>query len=276
MKYIQLSRSNLLKTAAAIAAVLTFAQYSMAAKTSAQTQPACASTNVVCDGDQQAKQDRVALKENDRIVFLGDSITAAGPKPGGYITLASEAIAKAYPDLNIKLIGAGKGGHKVPNCQKRLDRDVLQKNPTIVFIYIGINDVWHWTHPKVIARGRTGTTPEDFESGLRDMIAKINDVGARVILCTPTVIGEKHDGTNPDDVKLDQYSDISRKVAKDTGSQLLDLRREIIAYLQANNPQNLDSGILTDDTVHMNAAGNRFLAQQVLEALNVPVANSGK
>ena len=144
------------------------------------------------------------LKKNDRIVFLGDSITAAGARPGGYITLSAEAIAKAYPDLNIELIGAGIGGHKVANCQQRLDKDVLQKKPTIVFIYIGINDVWHWTHPRVVARGKKGTTPEDFESGLRDMIQKINDIGARVILCTPTVIGEKPDGTNPDDERLDR------------------------------------------------------------------------
>ena len=182
------------------------------------------------------------LKKNDRIVFLGDSITAAGARPGGYITLSAEAIAKAYPDLNIELIGAGIGGHKVANCQQRLDKDVLQKKPTIVFIYIGINDVWHWTHPRVVARGKKGTTPEDFESGLRDMIQKINDIGARVILCTPTVIGEKPDGANPDDERLDQYSDISRKVATETSSQLLDLRKGFITYLKEHNSKKRQRG----------------------------------
>jgi lysophospholipase L1-like esterase len=217
-----------------------------------------------------AKQ--AALKKNDRIVFLGDSITAAGPRPGGYITLSAAAITKTYPDLNIELIGAGIGGHKVPDCQKRLDKDVLQKKPTIVFIYIGINDVWHWTHPKVVARGKKGTTPEDFESGLKDMIKKINGVGARVILCTPTVIGEKHDGTNPDDKKLDEYAGISRKVAKETGSQLVDLRKGFIAYLKEHNTKNATEGILTSDTVHMNPAGNRLIAKFVLEALQVPAS----
>ncbi|MDB4548933.1 GDSL-type esterase/lipase family protein, partial [Akkermansiaceae bacterium] len=119
-----------------------------------------------------------ALKKNDRIVFLGDSITAAGARKGGYITLSSQAIAKAYPELKIELIGAGIGGHKVPDCQKRLSKDVLQKNPSIVFIYLGINDVWHWTHPAVVARGKKGTTPEDFENGLKEMILKINKAGA--------------------------------------------------------------------------------------------------
>ncbi len=211
------------------------------------------------------------LKEGDRIVFLGDSITAAGVRPDGYITLADKAVQLAYPDLGVELIGAGIGGHKVPNCQQRLDRDVLQKKPTIVFIYIGINDVWHWSHPRAVARGKKGTTPEDFESGLRDMIAKINEAGARVIICTPTVIGEKADGTNPDDEMLDQYSDISRKVAKDTGSQLLDLRKGFLAYLKQHNPDQAEKGILTSDRVHLNAQGNRLVSELVLEALHVPV-----
>ncbi|MDF1711554.1 MAG: hypothetical protein P1U90_04905 [Akkermansiaceae bacterium] len=68
-----------------------------------------------------------ALKKNDRIVFLGDSITATGERKDGYITLSSQAIAKAYPELKVELIGAGIGGHKVPDCQKRLSKDVLRK-----------------------------------------------------------------------------------------------------------------------------------------------------
>ncbi len=211
-----------------------------------------------------------SLKMNDRIVFLGDSITAMGAKENGYVTLTSQAIKQAFPDLGIEVVGAGISGNKVPNCQARLDRDVLQEDPTVVVIYIGINDVWHWTNPSMVAKGRKGTTPGKFDSGLRDMIAKINGVGARVLLCTPSVIGEKPDGTNPSDKMLDEYADISRKVARETGSQLLDLRKAFIDYLKAHNPENAERGILTRDGVHMNAAGNRFLSAHILGALNVP------
>lgn len=206
------------------------------------------------------------LKKQDTIVFLGDSITAAGVRADGFVTLTSQAIAVAYPDLEIKVIGAGISGHKVPDCQKRLDRDVLKKNPTIVLIYIGINDVWHW-------KNNRGTTKEDFEAGLIDMIAQINAAGARVILCTPTVIGEKTDGTNKFDKMLDEYADISRKVAKETGSQMLDLREKFMAYLKKNNADNVEKGVLTRDTVHLNTEGNRFLSGLVLDALNVPQVN---
>jgi len=152
----------------------------------------------------------------------------------------------------------------VPDCQKRLYRDVLNRKPTIVVIYIGINDVWH-------LEDNRGTSKKDFVAGLRDMILKITSSGARVILCTPTVIGEKTDGTNDFDKELDQYSDISRKVAKETGSQLLDLRKEFTSYLKKHNTDNLRMRILTHDTVHLNKAGNLFLANLILDSLNIPI-----
>ena|GEM_PF-1264897 len=204
------------------------------------------------------------LKKGDRIVFLGDSITQAGARGNGYIRQIESAILGAYPDYGTAIIGAGISGHRVPDCQKRLDRDVLKKRPTIVFIYIGINDVWHWNRNK-------GTKKGDFDAGLRDMIAKIKVARARVILCTPTVIGEKTDGSNTFDDMLDEYADVSRAVAKDTGSQLLDLRKEFMDYLKVHNTANRDRGVLTGDSVHLSPAGNAKVAELMLKALNVPL-----
>ncbi len=210
------------------------------------------------------------LKKDDRIVFLGDSITAGGVKPQGYVTLLTAAIKAAHPDLGIETFGAGISGNKVPNLQARLEKDVIAKKPTLVFIYIGINDVWHWKKNKegVMAGG---TTKELFESGLKDIIAKINAAGARVILCTPSVIGEKNDGSNERDAMLEEYSVISRKVAADTGSQLVDLRKAFIDHLKANNPDNLPKGILTGDGVHLNPKGNAFVAAEMGKAIGVKV-----
>ena len=118
------------------------------------------------------------------------------------------------------MIGAGISGNKVPDLQKRLEKDVLAKKPTLVVIYIGINDVWHGENDPA-----KGTPKDKFEAGLKEIIGKIQDAGARVVLCTPTVIGEKKAGTNKLDAKLDEYAEVSRKVAKDTGVQLCDLRK---------------------------------------------------
>lgn len=210
------------------------------------------------------------LSKGDRIVFLGDSITQAGAAPGGYVTQVREALDKQEQDIEV--IGAGISGNKVPDLEKRLDRDVIAKKPTIVVIYIGINDVWHSQNGK-------GTPKDVYETGLKSLIERIQKAGARPILCTATVIGEKTDGSNPLDKMLDEYCDISRGVAKEAKIQLIDLRKAFLDYLKENNPENKAQGILTSDTVHLNAAGNKFLAEQMLAGLQAgdkPAAAAGK
>ncbi|MCG8587133.1 MAG: SGNH/GDSL hydrolase family protein [Pirellulales bacterium] len=206
------------------------------------------------------------LAEGEAIAFFGDSITQAGARKGGYCKLIADAIAKNHPDLKVRPIYAGISGHKVPNLQGRLDRDVLSKKPTVVFIYIGINDVWH------SQRGR-GTPKDQFEAGLRDLVKKITDAGATVVLATPSVIGEKTDGSNKLDPMLEEYAAISRKVAKDAGVTMCDLRAAFLDHLKKNNPDNKDRGILTSDRVHLNAAGNQFVADQAAQSIAEALKN---
>ena len=205
-----------------------------------------------------AQDSNIKLESHDRVVFLGDSITQAGANPGGYVTLFREAVQKEMPDAGIEVIGAGISGNKVPDLQKRLQHDVIDKKPTLVVIYIGINDVWHSESGK-------GTPKEQYREGLIDVIQRIKDSGARVVLCTPSVIGEKTDATNKLDGMLDEFSQISRDVAKQTNIDLLDLRKIFVSYLKSHNPDNKERGVLTTDGVHLNAAGNQFVAQQILE-----------
>jgi lysophospholipase L1-like esterase len=202
------------------------------------------------------------LQKGDRIIFFGDSITQLGVKPRGYVTIIQDSLRALPGEINAEVIGAGISGNKVTDLQKRLQHDVLDKKPTIVVIYIGINDVWHYALPNL-----KGTPKEEFESGLKEIIAAIHNTGARVILCTPSVVGEKNDGTNPQDAMLDEYSAISRQVAQETKSTLCDLRDAFTQYLRFHNPNNAEKGILTYDRVHLNDEGNRFLAEQILRIL---------
>lgn len=200
------------------------------------------------------------FNQGECIAFLGDSITQAGAGPRGYVRLIDEAIAKSHPERGVKIIYAGISGHRVPDLQKRLDRDVLSKKPTLVFIYIGINDVWHSLN------GR-GTPKDQYEAGLHDLIQRIRGAGAKVVLATPSVIGEKLAGSNKLDKMLDEYAEISRKVSKETGVTLCDLHQQFADYLKKNNPDDKDRGILTTDGVHLNPAGNRFVADAAAASL---------
>ncbi len=210
-----------------------------------------------------SEAEKTPLRQGERIVFLGDSITAGGAGLNGFITMIRSSLDKKYPELKIECLGAGVSGNRVPDLQARVEKDVVAKEPTIVVIYIGINDVW---------RGQTdpnrGTTPDSFTSGLKEVISKIQAGGARVILCTPSVIGEKKHGSNPPDAKLDEYSDLSRSLAKERNLQLCDLRKAFVDYIALHNPEDKEKGILTSDQVHLNLAGNQFVAEKMLGALD--------
>lgn len=197
--------------------------------------------------------------EGERLIFLGDSITQAGAGPQGYISVFKELLMAQKPGLQVEVIGAGVSGNRVPDLERRLERDVLSRKPTHVVIYIGINDVWHSQNGK-------GTSKDEFEQGLTRIIKAIQGVGAKVSLCTASVIGEKHDGTNPLDAMLAEYCAISRDVAKRTDSQMIDLRQAFLDHLKKANDSNAEQGILTTDGVHLNTAGNKFVAQQMWTA----------
>ena len=227
-----------------------------------------------------------SCNNSTKVVFLGDSITEnATSKKGdtlffangstqvsrytGFITQLKESVAE-----DIELIGRGIGGDKVSNLLGRYKEDVLSLNPDIVFIYIGINDVWHKYD------FGTGTDIIFYENGLRKIIADLKNKGARVILCTPTVIGEnKGEFTLVNEFKdietmeimngdLDAYSDVIRKLSSELNTDLLDLREIFMNYISENNPNNQSFGITTYDGVHLNDLGNKLIADEMLRFIN--------
>lgn len=208
----------------------------------------------------QRRVPRAPLQDGERIVFFGDSITAAGTGEAGFIRLLEADLRQRLPDLRLELVGAGRSGDRVPDLLDRLDRDVLAREPTRVVVYIGINDVWHHQHGK-------GTPRAAFETGLRELLQRIRAAGVRVLLCTPSVIGEKPDGSNEMDPMLDDYAALGRMVAAAADVGIVDLRRRFVTGLSVRNRAGADRGVLTSDGVHLNETGNRFVADALLAAL---------
>ena len=210
---------------------------------------------------------------NKKVVFLGDSITQNAvinsDKFKGFISLLGENVAQ-----NIELIGKGIGGDKVSDLLTRYRDDVIKLNPDMVFIYIGINDVWHKYDYG------TGTDIDLYENGLRQIITDLKENGVEVILCTPTVIGEnKGEFTLVNQFKdietmeimnndLDDYSDIIRKLSREFDTKLLDLRKIFMQYISENNPENKSKGVLTTDGVHLNNIGSKLIADEMIKFIN--------
>ncbi|MDQ2947829.1 MAG: SGNH/GDSL hydrolase family protein, partial [Acidobacteriota bacterium] len=88
-----------------------------------------------------AAQSAFALRDGDRVVFFGDSITDQRL----YTTFAETYVVTRYPRLNISFVNSGWGGDRVTGggggpMDVRIWRDVLPYNPTVLTIMLGMND----------------------------------------------------------------------------------------------------------------------------------------
>jgi len=194
-----------------------------------------------------------------KVVFFGDSITEAAVKPNGFITI-DDSLLNPGGTGNYELIGAGVSGNKVYDLFLRMEEDVISKSPDIVVIWVGVNDVWH-------KKMGTGTDADKFERFYLAVIKKFKAANIKIIVCTPSTIGEKYDNTNEQDGDMNHYANIIRKIAADQHLTLVDMRAEFEAYEKLNNKNNLDRGLLTADGVHLNDAGNQFVAKLMAEGI---------
>jgi lysophospholipase L1-like esterase len=213
----------------------------------------------VAFADEDLATAKVKLKQGDSIIFFGDSLTAlAGreePKQyvsKGYVRIVREKLKQTHSGLGVQIDWVATGGHTVPDLLKRVDKDVIAKKPTIVVIQIGCNDARRI--PK-----------ELFQTSLIELIDRLQAANIQVIQCTLTSVGEKHDGTNQHDAKLEEFAQVEREVAKAKKVPLNDLRKAFVAHWKAHNPDNQPSGILTYDGNHFTQAGHDFVAEQMLK-----------
>jgi lysophospholipase L1-like esterase len=200
-------------------------------------------------------------QKKKRVIFFGDSITQQGAEPGGYIPRVDSMCRLENRSSQYEFIGSGIGGNKVYDLYLRMDSDVLAKNPDVVVIYIGVNDVWHK------ASYGTGTDPDKFEKFYNAIIKKLQQRNISVIVSTPAVIGEKTDFTNQQDGDLNKYAAIIRNIASQNNLPLVDLRQKFLDYNKQFNSENKEQGILTRDRVHLNAKGNQLVADEMWRIL---------
>ena len=146
-----------------------------------------------------------APQKKTKIIFFGDSITELGVKKDkyvGYILVMDSMLKAKKMNEQYELIGSGISGNKIYDLFLRMEDDVLSKNPDVVVIYVGVNDVWHKT-----LLG-TGTDADKFERFYQAIIKKLTDRNIKVIVCTPAVVGEKTDITIPVEVAIQRITHI--------------------------------------------------------------------
>jgi len=224
-----------------------------------------------------AEKSELLVGSGEKIAFLGDSITQAGNRKGGYVSLVMEALNKE--GLKLTHIPAGKAGHKSNNMLDRVDNDVISKNPDWMLLSCGVNDVWHFTL-KLGERTFEGIPLEDYKKNIREIIETAEAGDIKVMILTSTMIGE--DPEKETNQKLIPYNEFLREIAKEKNLPLADLSKDMHEALKeipdtkgkANmfgDPkyQRDIKNKLTSDGCHMNKYGNIMMAKGILRTFGL-------
>ena len=222
----------------------------------------------------------IAVKDGDKIAFLGDSITAGGwGNPAGYVRLVIAGLAangiKAEP------IPAGVSGHKSDQMLARLEKDVLSKKPQWMTLSCGVNDVWHGKRGVPLdaaAAAKPGEYDEKvaergtYKKNITAIIDNATKAGAKPVILTATVIHE--DLGSPENGLLAPYNDFLRSLAKEKHLPIADLFTLFADRIKKENKPG--TKVLTSDGVHMNGEGNKLMATGVLQAFGLDAAQMEK
>lgn len=201
----------------------------------------------------------IVVKSNDKIAFLGDSITQHGNYyEGGYINLV---IAGLHANgIKAIKVPAGISGNKAPQMLARLEKDVISKKPQFMTLSCGVNDVWH---------GARGVPLDQYKKLITELVEKASSAGIKVCIMTASMILEKPE--NGYNTKLAPYNDFLRKLAKEKGLMLADVSKVMhdgIAGFKKLNP-GFKGNYYTYDGVHMNSIGNEMMAETVLRTFGL-------
>ena len=207
--------------------------------------------------------------ENSRVVFIGDSITAAN--------LSLSHIVNAYRtqhrDLGVRFYNCGVAGGTAEYAVTSYEFDIARHRPTHAIISFGINDSRreHLAEPRSKERDAILLAAfEVYKEKLRTLVELLLSDGVDVTLCTPTPYDEYTDSSVPafrgGFALMQGYAEYVRNLARETGVHLLDVHESVTRIIQTDP-------IISEDHIHPTPHGYFTLAKIFLAAQGIDIGD---
>jgi len=209
------------------------------------------------------------LQENDRLLFIGDSISDYGrARPVGegkdgawgtsYVADAAALLECMYPELHLRVTNMGISGNQVRDLEARWQTDVLDLKPDWVSVLIGINDVWRqFDRPAAL---ETHVLPEEFAQTYERLIERTLPHVKGMILMAPYYMEPNR--ADAMRARMDEYGAIVRRLAQRHNLTFVDLQAgwdRLFSHMHSTN--------IAWDRVHPNQVGCMYIAKQFLSAI---------
>ncbi len=202
----------------------------------------------------------------ERVVFVGDSLVNRSDGDHRLLGLVRSALERSHPGVALDLVNAGNNGDGIAEIRARLAGDVLALRPAAVVLYWDSDAADVEDEHESPERSRALRAA--YERDLDAVLTALREATPHVVVAGPTLLGERPRGGNPKDHVLDAYERVNRRACHAHHVTWIDTRRAAFAWLSDHaTPPGRDSGSLTEDGEHLNAAGTELVAAEMASAL---------
>jgi acyl-CoA thioesterase-1 len=202
------------------------------------------------------------------IVFIGDSITDCDRRTdplglgSGYVDIVARTL-RERGDLST-VVNTGIAGDRVAHLQERWQVDALDHTPSVLSIYVGVNDTL-----TTFFAGRP-TPPEQFEQRYTDILDRTVAAGApRLVIVEPFFIGSEaewvhwREGNTFVNEDLALKRPIVRRLADRYGAAYVPLQAAFDDAVAERG-----ATVVAGDGVHPSPLGHQLIARLWLEAFD--------
>lgn len=209
------------------------------------------------------------IKNGQRIVFIGDSITDCGrrdaqrPLGNGYVKIFMDLTTIREPGKRFVAINKGIGGDNAVGLRNRWTDDVLRNRPDWLSIKVGINDL----HGHLFGN-RKELAPKSFEEAYREILARTRAALPKcgILLIDPFYLSLDSAPNSARKQVLDtmpEYLAIVAKLSREFKTRHIETHEMFGRLLKYHEPD-----VFCAEPVHPNPTGHLAIAEAVYQALS--------
>lgn len=208
------------------------------------------------------------LKTGDKLAIVGDSIT----EQKMYSRIIENYLTACVPNLQVTVRQYGWSGERSDGFLRRMDRDCLTFEPTVVTLCYGMNDARY--RPFDITNGRW------YHDHYAAIVRKLKDRNIRVVVGSPGCSGKLASWVKPKSGTLEEHNlnlcalrDIALQVAQENGATFADVfwpmyQQQILAPRRFNKSAE-EYAVAGKDGIHPGWAGQAIMAYAFLSAMGL-------
>jgi lysophospholipase L1-like esterase len=205
------------------------------------------------------------FKPNDRVLFLGDSIT----EQYQYSTDLELYLTTRFPDWNLTFLNAGIGGDTATGGANRFREHVLAEKPTAITINFGMNDGGYGKFD--------ANRNKQFVDRTAAMLEMAKKAGVRVALVSPNAVDRRNKSNGVEYLETQkQFYAPLKALAEKYGDPFVDqyaITRAATERMEKDDPK-AQRAVPYPDGFHTAGPGGLLMAHAILVGLHAPAVVS--